>query len=81
MDANMYELVQRIMWGVSFIAIGGTLAVMFFLIFAQSIVGLKTIHEQLEKLLRQGEQISEQLKQIAQHLDKDNDSAQNKTGR
>ena len=81
MNTDMYGLVERIMWGVSFIAIGGAIALMFFLIFAQSILGSKTIHEQLEKLLRQGEQISEQLKQIAQHLDKDNDSAQNKTGR
>ena len=78
MDTDMYGLVEKIMWGVCFIAIGGAIALIFFLIFAQSILGLKTIHQQLEKLLRQGEQISEQLKQIAQHLEKDNDSAQNK---
>jgi len=79
MDTDMYDLVERIMWGVSFIAIGGAIALIFFLLFAQSIIGSKTIHEQLEKLLRQGEQISEQLKQIAQHLEKDNDSVQNKS--
>ncbi|MFB0524530.1 MAG: hypothetical protein ACETVZ_03255 [Phycisphaerae bacterium] len=81
MDTDMYDLVERIMWGVSFIAISGAIALIFFLLFAQSIVGSKTIHEQLEKLLRQGEQISKQLKQIAQHLEKDNDSAQNKPGK
>lgn len=70
MDAGMLELVERIFWTVSFIAIGGTLALMFVFIFAQSIFGSKTIHTQLEKLLQQSEQISEQLKQIAQHLDK-----------
>lgn len=70
MDAGMLELVERIFWTVSFIAIGGTLALMFVFIFAQSIFGSKTIHTQLEKLLRQSEQINEQLKQIAQHLDK-----------
>jgi len=78
MDADMYGLVERIMWGVSFIAIGGAIALIFFLIFAQSILGSKTMHQQLEKLLRQGEQISEQMKQIAQHLEKEKESTQNK---
>lgn len=71
MNAGMLELVERIFWTVSFIAIGGTLALMFLFIFAQSIFGSKTIHTQLEKLLRQSEQISEQLKKIAQHLEKE----------
>lgn len=71
MNAGMLELVERIFWTVSFIAIGGTLALMFLFIFAQSIFGSKTIHTQLEKLLRQSEQISEQFKKIAQHLEKE----------
>jgi len=70
MDADMYGLVERILWGVSFMAVGGAVTVMFFLVFAQSILGSKTIHQQLERLLRQGEQISEQLKQIAKNLEK-----------
>lgn len=65
----MYDLVEKIVRGVGFIAIGGTLAVMFFLLFAQSILGAKTIHRQLQKLLHQTEQISEQLKKIAQHFE------------
>ena len=69
-DAGLYELVEKILWAVSFITIGGTLAVMFFLVFAQSIFGSKTIHSQFELLLRQNRQICEQLKQIAQHLEK-----------
>jgi len=73
MDTDIYGLVQRILWGVGFIAIGGALALMFFLIFAQSIFGSKTIHQQLEKLLRQNEQIIEQLKQIARHLEEGKD--------
>jgi len=81
MDTDMYDLVERIMWGVSFITVGGAITLIFFLLFAQSIIDSKTVHEQLEKLLQQGEQISEQRKQIAPHLDKDNDSAQNKPGR
>jgi len=62
MDTDIYGLVQRILWGVGFIAI-----------FAQSIFGSKTIHQQLEKLLRQNEQIIEQLKQIARHLEEGKD--------
>lgn len=69
-DAGLFELVEKILWAVSFITIGGTLAMMFFLVFAQSIFGSKTIHSQLELLLRQNRQICEQLKQIAQYLEK-----------
>ena len=71
MDGSLHELVEKILWAVSFIAIGGTLALMFFLVFAQSILGSKTIHSQLEALLRQNRQICEQLKQIVQHLEKE----------
>lgn len=70
-DAGLYELVEKILWAVSFMAVGGALALMFFLIFAQSILGSKTIHSQLEILLRQNRQICEQLKQIAQYLEKE----------
>ena len=69
-DQGLYELVEKILWAVSFMTIGGTLAIMFFFIFAQSIFGSKTIHSQLEILLRQNRQICEQLKQIAQYLEK-----------
>ena len=72
-DPGLYELVEKILWAVSFISIGGALAVMFFLVFAQSIFGSKTIHSQLELLIRQNRQICEQLKQIAQHLEKKDD--------
>jgi len=70
MEASMHELVEKILWAVSFIAIGGVVALMFFLVFAQSILGSKTIHSQIEALLRQNREICEQLKQIAQHLEK-----------
>jgi len=74
---GLHELVEKILWAVSFIAIGGTLALMFFLVFAQSILGSKTIHSQLEALLRQNRQICEQLKQIARHLEKEKDDSAN----
>ncbi len=71
MDTGLLELVEKILWAVSFIAIGGAVALMFFLVFAQSILGSKTIHSQLEALLRQSRQMCEQLKQIVQHLEKE----------
>jgi len=77
-DAGLYELVEKILWAVGFIAIGGAVALMFFLVFAQSILGSKTIHSQLEALLRQNRQICEQLKRIAQHLERDGKNAQKK---
>jgi len=69
MDAGMLELVEKILHGVSFIAIGGTLALIFFFVFAPSILGSKTIHKQLDDVRRQTEQIDEHLKQIARHLE------------
>lgn len=71
MDSGFYELVNKILWAVSFIAIGGAVAMIFFVVFGQSILGLKMLHKQFEKLLRQTEQVNEQLKQITEHLKKD----------
>ena len=66
----MYQVVEKILFGVSFIAIGGVVALMFFFIFAPSILGSKTIHKQLEKLQQQAELMNEQLKRIAENLEK-----------
>jgi len=70
MDVGIYEVVEKIWSGVSFIAIGGAVAIIFFFIFAPSILGSKTIHKQLENLGKQIEEMKEQLRQIAQHLEK-----------
>jgi len=67
---GMYELIEKILYGVSFIAIGGAMALIFFFVFAPSILGSKTIHKQLEKISQQAEEMAEQLKQIAKHLEK-----------
>ena len=74
-DSGLLELVEKILWAVSFMTVGGTLAIMFFLIFAQSILGSKSIHSQLEILLRQNRQICEHLKQIAEHLEEEQKSS------
>lgn len=70
MDEGMYSLVEKIMWGVGFIAIGGALSVIFFLVFAPSVPGSKAIHTQVDKLLRQSEKMNEQLEKIIQQLRK-----------
>jgi hypothetical protein len=76
MDAGIHELVQKILWGVGFMAIGGALAVIFFLMFAPSILGSKTIQVQLDRLLHEVEQVSQQLQKILQHLaDRDSESS------
>jgi uncharacterized protein YoxC len=73
MDAGMYELIEEILRSVSFIAVGGAVALIFFFIFAPSILGSKTTHKQLDKLGKQVEKMNEQLKQIAKHLEKGED--------
>ncbi|MHC4694188.1 MAG: hypothetical protein ACYS67_15710 [Planctomycetota bacterium] len=70
MEVGMYELVEKIWQAVSFIAFGGAIALIFFLIFAPSIIGSKAIHKQLDKLGGQVEKMNEQLKQIAKLLEK-----------
>lgn len=69
MDVGMYELVEKILHGVSFIAIGGTLALIFFFVFAPSILGSKTVHRQLENLQQQAKEMNEQLREIARQLE------------
>ena len=69
-DPGMYELMEKILHGVSFIAIGGAIAVMFILIFAQTIIGSRSIQSQLQQLLKHTEKISEQLAHIAESLTK-----------
>jgi hypothetical protein len=70
MDAGLYEIVEKMLYGVSFIAIGGGVALVVFFIFAPNIIGSKTTHKQLEEIRRQAEEMKEQLKQIAKHLEK-----------
>ena len=72
----MYELVEKILWGVGFIAVGGVLALIFFFIVAQSILGSRLMHKQIEGIRRQIEQMNEQLKEINQQLKSDKKNSQ-----
>jgi hypothetical protein len=69
MDTGLYELVNKILYAVSFIAIGGTLALIFFFVFAPSILGSRTLHKQIENLQQQLERLNEQFKEIASRLE------------
>jgi hypothetical protein len=50
MDVGMQDLVARIFTAVSFIAVGGAVAIVFFFMFAQSILGSKRVQHKLESL-------------------------------
>ena len=73
MDVGIYELVDGILRAVIFMAVGGCLALIFFVIFAQSILGSKTTHVKLDKLLKQIEKVNELLEKIAHNLKKQNE--------
>ena len=60
----MFETVQSILHVTSFMAIGGLVAIVFFFVFAQTITGSRTIHKQIEKLIRQNEEIARLLRQL-----------------
>ena len=68
MDDSMIELLDKIHRSTSFMAVAGALALMFLLVFAQSIFGARTTHSQLKKLHEQTEQMNHQLKEIADSL-------------
>lgn len=68
MEKGMLELLEKISQSTSYIAVGGTLALLFLLIFAQSISGSKTTHTQLKKLIEQTERTNEKLEEIARSL-------------
>lgn len=60
----MLDTLDDILRVVTFIAAGGLVAIIFFFIFAQTITGSRTVHKQLEKLIRQNDEIARLLKQL-----------------
>jgi len=70
MEKGMIELLEKISQSTSYIAIGGTVAILFLLVFAQSIFGSRTTQSQLRNLIEQTERMNEKLEQIAGSLKK-----------
>jgi len=58
----MVENIESILRVVTFIAVGGLVAIAFFFVFAQIITGSKSIHKQLDRLTKLTEQILAELK-------------------
>jgi len=88
MNDGIYELVQKILYAVAFIGIGGTLALVFFFIFAPSIIGSRSVSKQIEALRRQTEEMNEKLARIARSVATEKGSSKtsiesddNRTGR
>ena len=77
MDDGMLEIVQKILYFVTFIAIGGTLCMLFFFIFAPSILGSRAISKQLVALDERIEQLGANLKQLAQSIEGLSDKSKN----
>ncbi len=67
-ETGLYELVARILTAVSFIAIGGAVAVVFFFVYAQFILGSKRIQHKLESLDAQLKRTNELLDEISRKL-------------
>ena len=76
MDTGMLEILERISQSTTYLAIGGTLALLFLLVFAQSIFGARTTHSQLKALIGQTERMNEKLEDIARNLGKDPEKPQ-----
>ena len=76
MEKGMIELLDKISQSTTYLAIAGTVAVLFLLTFAQSIFGAKTTHSQLKSLIGQTEKMNEKLEEIARNLAKDQGKAQ-----
>jgi hypothetical protein len=69
MDDGMLELIQKILYFVTYIAVGGTVGLIFFLVFAPSILGSRTISKQLEGLDNQIDQLGTSLDRLAQSIE------------
>jgi len=69
MDTGMLELVQKILWATGFIAVGGTLALVFVLMFAPSIFGARAIQKQLQAMGEQLEHIQRLLEKTTASTD------------
>ena len=78
MENGMVELLDKISQSTTYLAIGGTVAVLFLLVFAQSIFGAKTTHSQLKSLIGHTERMNERLEEIARNLGKDRENTEGK---
>jgi hypothetical protein len=69
MENNIINTVENISTAVTFIAIGGAVAVTFFFIYAQFILGSKRVQHKLESLDGQLKRTNELLEGISRQLE------------
>jgi hypothetical protein len=67
--SDLYETVNAILWVVIYIAAGSTAALIFIIIFTQSITGSKIIHKQMKSLENQMHHLNSTLQDISKKLD------------
>lgn len=68
MEADVFETTEKILLAVTFIAMGGTAAIAFFFVFAQTITGSKRLQRQLEELEERTEHMIAVMEKIEEHL-------------
>jgi peptidoglycan hydrolase CwlO-like protein len=77
MHSGLFETVNAIFWVVLFIAAGGTAALIFIVVFAQSISGLKSLQKQTQHLQKQFERLNDTLEKISEKINKDHNRSNN----
>lgn len=60
----MVETVEDILRVTWFIAAGGLVAIVFFFMFAQTIIGNKSVHQQIQRLIDQNRLILDELREL-----------------
>jgi hypothetical protein len=74
MEKNIVDMVETIRYSVVFMAIGGSLAIVFFFVFAPGILGLKSMQNQLRQLGADLKKANEKLEQIADSISIDREN-------
>jgi hypothetical protein len=69
MENGIQDVVEQILTVVTFIAMGGAVAITFFFIYAQFILGSKRVQHKLESLDGQLKRTNELLDEISRRLD------------
>jgi hypothetical protein len=80
MDEGMVEMVQKILYFVTYIAVGGTICMIFFFVFAPSILGSRAISKQLVALDERIDQLASTLNKLAKSIERLSDKNKSNSG-
>ena len=76
MDINVLEMVQKLLFVVTFIAIGGLMSIVFFFIFGHSILGITRLQHQITSLEKATRDTNNLLESIEDKIKNHKDQAQ-----